>query len=248
MIQHMLDSGNKMCKVSRWERWQPFSSVSDSNFSSPTPLHNSVIHCFLLPKLSIISVPVRLPEKSIFWLIVSCCILCVYIISLPFLIKGLNSSQQLRTQEDNNSSRFQEVVLITVVLGTCQWTFRLQITLFCLGEHSAALQMILQMDITSDYWKSRWKSQLSSTNKCSKVFWGNKMNATMLSVCYLYIFHLIVNILVILTYRDVFIIIIRKSVLIVNIDNMFLNQNLFRSLSNVIQRIYKASVRRNLEK
>jgi flagellar biosynthesis protein FliR len=74
------------------------------------------------------------------------------------------------------------------------------------------------------------------------------MNATMLSVCYLYIFHLIVNILVILTYRDVFIIIIRKSVLIVNIDNMFLNQNLFRSLSNVIQRIYKASVRRNLEK
>ena len=108
MIQHMLDSGNKMCKVSRWERWQPFSSVSDSNFSSPTPLHNSVIHCFLLPKLSIISVPVRLPEKSIFWLMVACCILCVQIISLT-LKKGLNSSQQLRIQEDNNSSSCQEV-------------------------------------------------------------------------------------------------------------------------------------------
>jgi hypothetical protein len=40
----------------------------------------------------------------------------------------------------------------------------------------------------------------------------------------------------------------RKTVHIVNIDNMYLNQNLFGSLSNVIQRIYKPSVRRNLEK
>lgn len=163
-----------------------------------------------------------------------------------FLIKGLNSSQQLRTQEDNNSSRFQEVVLITVVLGTCQWTFRLQITLFCLGEHSADLQKILQMDITSDYWKPRWKSKLSSTNKCRKVIWGNKINSI---ISFAYIFLLIVKILVEQTYRDTFIIIIiRKSVHVVNIDNMYLIQNLFWSLSKLIQRIYKASVRRNLKK
>ena len=76
------------------------------------------------------------------------------------------------------------------------------------------------------------------------------MNTSTSSTYYLYIYHLIVNVLVVITYNVVIIIIIimRKTVHIVNIDNMYLNQNLFGSLSNVIQRIYKASVRRNLEK